>query len=75
MLSCCTFESDERILVRAEFQFNKVFVGSPCPEKGSWKDQGLTKRTSGRLWCRAGEPVPLGENQSGIALEMFSGTP
>eukprot|EP00983_Pelagomonas_calceolata_P121920 1160854-Pelagomonas_calceolata.AAC.1 len=26
MLNCCTFESDERIRVRAEFQFNKVDV-------------------------------------------------
>eukprot|EP00983_Pelagomonas_calceolata_P056054 1144425-Pelagomonas_calceolata.AAC.1 len=34
-----------------------------------------TKTASGRLWCRAEEPVPLGINQSGIARETFSGTP
>eukprot|EP00983_Pelagomonas_calceolata_P023363 735420-Pelagomonas_calceolata.AAC.1 len=26
MFSCCTFESDERIRVRAEFHFNKMYV-------------------------------------------------
>eukprot|EP00983_Pelagomonas_calceolata_P019743 623941-Pelagomonas_calceolata.AAC.1 len=28
---------------------------------------------SGRLWRRAGEPVPLGKTQSGMARDMFSG--
>eukprot|EP00983_Pelagomonas_calceolata_P045693 1139848-Pelagomonas_calceolata.AAC.1 len=32
-----------------------------------------TKTALGRLWCRAGEPVPIGKYQSGNAQEMYQG--
>eukprot|EP00983_Pelagomonas_calceolata_P064150 1147998-Pelagomonas_calceolata.AAC.1 len=48
----------------------------PERERGwaSWPGIKRTKTASGRLWCRAEDPVTLGKTHSGITWEMLSGT-
>eukprot|EP00983_Pelagomonas_calceolata_P003520 114520-Pelagomonas_calceolata.AAC.1 len=58
MLGSCNIQSGKGV--------GSMWAGRPGTER--------TKTASRRLWCMAGEPVPLGKSKSGRARDIFSGT-
>eukprot|EP00983_Pelagomonas_calceolata_P025305 793906-Pelagomonas_calceolata.AAC.1 len=81
MLGDCSFQGGKGVSIRAKLKFNQMNVPvmgrdlsriNVC--RSTYTHWRPDLATSGRLWCRAEEPLPLGKNQSGMAREMFPGT-